>query len=746
MKHLLILMACLSHGLALECFAQDSIDKFAGVCFSSIRDNESPARQITALPSAVEEDVVTASKLANALRTYTVSGSSYLIPEFCQKHQVDCLVGAWIGPLAWQNDAQLELLANLLERDLDRIKAVIVGNEVLHRNDCTEEQLIRYIQQIKKLTSVPVATADTWRAWVEHPKVAEEVDICGVQIYPYWEGHSIEGAAAYTVQRLLDVQNLYPNKRVVLTEFGWPTQGETLGLAQATPENAARYLREILPLLKEKKIEYYYFAVWDEKWKVGPEGNVGAHWGLFESNGVVKPEFAKLLPTGADVGSARPPRLMTFQLESDRDRNLALAQAIPEVLGNSPEQVVVPPGIGLDAPAAPVQRNSYAGLRPIRPIETTGGETKPPIVPPSRPDQSHPDQSHPDQPRSESLPNEQAIKPTATDKETSPALNANKERRQSTETDATETQSTETPATETPANKPPLGPNELHGVCLGVFRDQETPHFGITPLISELTADVSYASGLARVVRTYSVTDSLAFVPEICDQVGVECFPGASLGKYPWINDLELEMLIRVGQQEHPSVQALIVGNEVLHRGDFSVQQYIDYIRRVKQKVRVPIATAELLHSWLEHPELADEVDIVGVQIYPFWGGLTIDKAARNTLESVQQLQARFPGKRVVLTEFGWPTDGGTIGDAAATPENAARYLREVIPLLNEHHIEYMYFSLTDEKWKQGDEGGPGPHWGLLQSNGQVKPIFQALLPAAAAEGFPRPPRKLGFE
>jgi exo-beta-1,3-glucanase (GH17 family) len=205
-------------------------------------------------------------------------------------------------------------------------------------------------------------------------------------------------------------------------------------------------------------------------------------------------------------------------------------------------------------------------------------------------------------------------------------------------------------------------------------------------------------------------------------------------------------MLIRVGQKEHPSVQALIVGNEVLHRGDFSVQQYVEYIRRVKQKVRVPIATAELLHSWLEHPELANEVDIIGVQIYPFWGGLKIDEAAQNTLKSVQQLQARFPGKRVVLTEFGWPTDGGTIGDAAATPENAARYLREVIPLLNENHIEYMYFSLTDEKWKQGDEGGPGPHWGLLHANGQVKPVFQPLLPASAAGGFPRPPRKLGFD
>ena len=190
----------------------------------------------------------------------------------------------------------------------------------------------------------------------------------------------------------------------------------------------------------------------------------------------------------------------------------------------------------------------------------------------------------------------------------------------------------------------------------------------------------------------------------------------------------------------------MIAGNEVMHRGDFSVEQYIQYIRRVKQEVKVPVAIAELLHSWLEHPELAAEVDILGVQIYPYWGGLTIERAALNTLESVQQLQRKFPDKRVILTEFGWPTDGGTIGKATASGENAARYLREVIPLLNENKIEYMYFAMSDEKWKQRDEGGPGPNWGLLLSNGKVKPCFESLLPPAAAAGMRRPPRKLTYE
>jgi exo-beta-1,3-glucanase (GH17 family) len=697
-----------------DCLSQDTSKKLGGVCFSAVRDNESPARQIHSLPSAIEEDVEFASKLAGAIRTYTISSSSYLIPEFCEKYGVDCIVGVWIGPYRWQNDAQLEQLAKLTSQKNPRIKAVIIGNEVLHRGDCSESQLLEYIRTAKKTTNVPVAVADTWRAWIEHPQMAAEVDICGVQIYPFWEGHAIDGAAEYTLQRVREVQAKYPDKRIVLTEFGWPTGGESLGQAEASLENSARYVREVIPLLEQNKIEYYYFSIWDERWKLGPEGAVGAHWGLYESSGVLKPEFQNLVPNAVASGSKRSARSIEFALKADEARNaplIELAVGLQDIADarDAKEQR----GVGLEVKVERVGRSSYEQLRPM---QTASQKVEAPT-----------------DSKTEAADRENPTAPVPAKEKTNP-------------------DSIAVPAKDQPkrpmrelATESPLGPNDMFGVCLSLFRDEETPHLGITPLISELRADVKFAATFAHAVRTYSVTDSFAFVPDLCQEIGVDCFPGAALGKYPWLNDLELEMLIRVGQSPNSRVQAVLVGNEVLHRGDFSIQQYIQYIRQVKKKVTVPVATAELLHSWLEHPELAAEVDILGVQIYPYWGGLTIERAAANTLESVQQLQSKFPGKRVILTEFGWPTDGGTLGDAVANAENAARYLKEVVPLLNQNKIEYMYFAMTDEKWKQRDEGGPGPHWGLLSSDGQVKPSFRVTFPAGAKEGMVRPARKLNF-
>ncbi len=719
-----IALTTLGHG-------QEEIQRLHGVCFSSVRDNESPARQIHALPSAVEQDVATASRLARAIRTYTVQSTSYLIPEFCQTHGIDCIVGAWIGPDRWQNDAQLERLIHLASGDNSRIKSVIIGNEVLHRGDCNEAQLIEYVRLAKAEIDLPIAVADTWRAWVEHPKLAAEVDICGVQIYPYWEGLSIDGAAEYTLRRLRDVQALYPDKRIVLTEFGWPTDGDTLGQAEATPQNAARYFREVIPLLDESGIEYYYFALWNEKWKVGPEGGVGAHWGLFHSDGSIKPALKDLLPAEVRSGSKRPPRSITFQLPADQTRNAEVRMAaIGNENADSNSLETTQRGVGLENSFERAGQSPYGGLRPLRMIEDQGAED---AQDESKQDDKQQPKEHHDASKHPS--NEVTFVSIFPDQVDS-ACGSTDDGGSESGLDEVGTGPTEVQ----------LQVNRLHGVCLGLFRDNESPHFGITPLISEIRADLDYASGLADAVRTYSVADSFAFVPQISAEIGVDCYPGAALGKYPWLNDLELEMLIRLGRHPNSRVKALIVGNEVMHRGDFSVEQYVQYIRSVKREVEVPVAIAELLHSWIEHPELAAEVDILGVQIYPYWGGLAIDAAAADTVESVQRLKRRYPGKTVILTEFGWPTAGGKIGAAVASPENAARYFREVIPALKENGIEYLYFAMTDEKWKQQDEGGPGAHWGLLRSDGTVKACFRDALPEKASKGMRRPARKLSFD
>lgn len=289
-------------------------------------------------------------------------------------------------------------------------------------------------------------------------------------------------------------------------------------------------------------------------------------------------------------------------------------------------------------------------------------------------------------------------------------------------------------------------PEKLDGICYGPYRDNESPLAGVFPLPSAMEQDITLVAKVARSLRTYSVTQSMYLIPEMCEQQGVDCYPAAWLGRWAAPNDLEIETLIRIANKKHRHVKAVIVGNEVLHRGDLSEQQVVAYVRQVKKAVgTTPVAVAETHHAWKKHPRLAADVDVVMVQIYPYWDHVSIERGAAYTLEQVKTLQKMFPKKKLIVSETGWPTAGDKQGPAVANPENAARYFREVTALLRENKVPCLYFAMFDEKWKVTQESEQGRHWGLYESSGRCKPVFAQQLPAAARAGIKRPPRKLKF-
>ncbi len=283
----------------------------------------------------------------------------------------------------------------------------------------------------------------------------------------------------------------------------------------------------------------------------------------------------------------------------------------------------------------------------------------------------------------------------------------------------------------------------LDGICYGPYRDNESPHANVFPLPSNMEQELKLAKALAHSVRTYSVSNSLFTIPAICEKLEIDCYPGAWLGRNKAANDLEIEMLVQVANQQHDHVRVLIVGNEALHRGDVTEAQLIKYVRQVRQATQLPIAVADTWHAWKKHPKVVAEVDLVMAQIYPYWDKVPIDKAAQYTLDAVKTLQKMYPDKRVIVSETGWPTGGEAQGPAKASPENAGRYYKEVVPLLRKSGVACIYFSMFDEAWKVRDEKEQGRHWGLFESNGNIKKVYEPLLPEAVRNGMQRAARAL---
>jgi exo-beta-1,3-glucanase (GH17 family) len=279
------------------------------------------------------------------------------------------------------------------------------------------------------------------------------------------------------------------------------------------------------------------------------------------------------------------------------------------------------------------------------------------------------------------------------------------------------------------------------GLCYSPYRDNENPDAGIHPTIGEFTEDIAFVKNLTNSIRTYGVTDNLERIPFLCEQLGIDCYPGAWISVSECENERQIKNLIRIADSNLTHVKGLIVGNEVLLRSDISEQRLIEFISRVKASTGLPVASAETWDVWLGHPALAQAVDILFVHIYPYWVGTAVEQGANYVLEKWNAVKTRYPDKTLVIGEAGWPSQGKILGNAIPSEENQRRYLSDFISMANSNNIDYFYFAAFDEKWKNKLEGETGPHWGLYYSGGSPKPLLKDLIPDEAQNGMSRPPR-----
>ncbi|MDO8939991.1 MAG: glycosyltransferase [Methylicorpusculum sp.] len=260
-----------------------------GVTFSPMRRDSDPMNNRYPSLEQIEEDVSLLANKVYAIRTYSSLDGMEHVPEFALKNKLNVTMGAWIDTNLDKNRREIESLINLSNENSPTIVRLLVGNEVLLRNDIPVEQLIDYIREVKKRTWRPVSTSETWDRWIAHPELANEVDYIAVHILPYWEGISVEAAVDYIFFRYNAMKEAFPNKPIVITEVGWPSDGQAFKHATPSLTNQAKFLRQFLNRASKEKVNYYVIEAFDQPWKIAREGSSGAYWGIYNADR--KPKF-----------------------------------------------------------------------------------------------------------------------------------------------------------------------------------------------------------------------------------------------------------------------------------------------------------------------------------------------------------------------------------------------------------------------------------------------------------------------
>jgi exo-beta-1,3-glucanase (GH17 family)/glycosyltransferase involved in cell wall biosynthesis len=280
----------------------------------------------------------------------------------------------------------------------------------------------------------------------------------------------------------------------------------------------------------------------------------------------------------------------------------------------------------------------------------------------------------------------------------------------------------------------------IHAGLWGVLRDkQQAPDFkGILPSVSyapfdgtghpdvdnipnavKIRSDLQTLAPLTKAIRLYSSTGGVELVPAIANEVGLKVTVGAWIDKNADRN--EREMLSAIDLAKHNgNVNGIVVGNETIYRGEQKIEDLIKLIQRVKGQVNVPVTTGEIWNIWLEHPELASSVDFIAAHILPYWEGFSDKQAVDQALIIYQKLRDAFPGKRIMIAEFGWPSAGYNLQNAMPGPFEQAVTLRNFVSRAEAIGMEYNIVEAIDQPWKFF-EGGVGPYWGILNAAREPK-------------------------
>jgi glucan 1,3-beta-glucosidase len=252
-----------------------------GLCFSAYNDNQKPGFTIT--EEQVRRRIEIIKPHTKWIRSFSCTDGNELIPKIAHEYGLKTLVGAWIGKDDKINEKEI---ANLIKlSNSGHVDIAAVGNEVMYRGDISEDELLLYIERVKRETSdIDVGYVDAYYQFENRTRITAACDVILANCYPFWEGCSLEYSLLYMKDMYARAIKVAKGKKVIITETGWPNQGDAFHGAIPSLRNALIYFLNTQEWSLNEGVEVFYFSSFDEAWKIDDEGDVGAYWGLWDRN------------------------------------------------------------------------------------------------------------------------------------------------------------------------------------------------------------------------------------------------------------------------------------------------------------------------------------------------------------------------------------------------------------------------------------------------------------------------------
>lgn len=258
----------------------------------------------------------------------------------------------------------------------------------------------------------------------------------------------------------------------------------------------------------------------------------------------------------------------------------------------------------------------------------------------------------------------------------------------------------------------------MHGLCFSPYLANQGPGTLVTE--EQIRTRLEIIRPFTNWIRVFSCTDGNEQIPAIAKEYGLKVLAGAWLSENKEINEEEISNLIQIARAGNADL--LAVGNEVLYREELEEAELLEYINRVKKEANgLPVGYVDAYYEFVNRPNITEACDVIYANCYPFWEGCQIDYSLLYIKDMFNRAVKAANGKRVIITETGWPSKGSAFESSVPSLQNAFNYFINVQQWAKEDNIELFYFSGFDELWKVDVEGDVGAFWGIWDENGNLK-------------------------
>lgn len=281
-----------------------------------------------------------------------------------------------------------------------------------------------------------------------------------------------------------------------------------------------------------------------------------------------------------------------------------------------------------------------------------------------------------------------------------------------------------------PVGLPEVAERRLPCVSYAPFRRASHSPFdaGLTITPTMIEADLRLISTVSRCVRTYGVDRGLDAVPALARQLGLRVILGAWIDSDSASNAAQIQRALALTREYADVIDLLVVGNEVLLRGEQTPAVLADLVAAARRSSSVPVTYADVWEFWRRHGDiLRQHVDVVTIHLLPYWEDtpMAVEQAVAQIVTVNAEMQAIFSPLPVLIGETGWPAAGRQRGAAIPGRLEQARFIREALAKLptneQKHLPAFNLIEAFDQPWKRQLEGAMGGYWGIFTADGEQR-------------------------